>query len=132
MYSLDSDLIVITLHKMQWPRELVKRLMGVYERLVESDIWTEPSFYQFLQLDSSTGSTSLHSVSCALKMYGRIKQKLESSFILYGNQFQTLNQADFMGYLQLYQNIISLAKNRIDRFCASDGLELSQACQDKV
>jgi hypothetical protein len=106
--------------------------MGVYERLVESDIWSESSFYQFLQLDSQSSSSSLQSISCALKVYGRIKQKLDPSFMLYGNQFQNLNQLEFMGYLQFYQNVIFLAKTRIDRFCVSDGLDLSQACHDKV
>ncbi|KAJ3371049.1 Retinoblastoma-like protein 1 [Kappamyces sp. JEL0680] len=124
-----------------WPREVVKRLIGVHERLLESDVWTDSSLYGFLKLGDATeaeiGRTGLayadmFAIPAVVKFYGQLHTRLDSTLAMHATQFQNLDRSKFMGYLHLYEHILALAQTRLNGFCASEVLDLSASCQSKA
>jgi hypothetical protein len=81
---------------------------------------------------SNSLTLELFAVPAVVKFYGEMHSRVDSSLSSYTTQFDLLDKPKFMGYLHLYEHIISLAQTRVNGICASDVLDLSGACQLKV
>lgn len=105
-------------------------------RVLASDIWTDSTFYSFLELSSNQNldpaSANLDNITVSNTVLLFQQAPLNSDFELHAHHLLKFRGTKFGGYLHLYQSIVKLAKARLDAFCLDDSLGVSPSVRNKA
>lgn len=88
----------------EWPRDVIKRLYELHERTTETELWTDPQFYQFLEFENSKENASymeFFAVSKTVQFFGYVqsKMKVKTPDGPHMAKYAYLDQSKFQGYL---------------------------------
>ncbi|KAI8894715.1 hypothetical protein BC833DRAFT_623706 [Globomyces pollinis-pini] len=118
-----------------WPRELVKKLFGIQERIIAIDTWCDSNFQLFLQLaklEAPISQTSINT-SQVLKLYGKLHTVSTLKMERYIYKYQALHlESRFDGYMYLYNNVLTLCHDRLDKFGNDENINMTSICQEKA
>jgi hypothetical protein len=109
-------------------------LVGIQERILESDIWTDPSFYSFLTFANSSieNLPAMVADSYVMKLFSILCPKSVSTISYYPKQFMKEKPGKFSAFLYIYDSIMKLAKNRLERFFIEDSLAMTTQSQEEA
>ena len=107
----------------KWPREVVKRLIAIYERILESDIWNNSSFHTFLKhasgeepKGSSSEQVNSLPVSEVMLLYGKVMPDCVKHATFVPKTFVKHQPRGLIGYIYLYNEAATLARNRLLKY----------------
>ncbi|KAJ3321702.1 hypothetical protein HDV06_003995 [Boothiomyces sp. JEL0866] len=88
----------------EWPRDVIKRLYELHERTTETELWTDPQFYQFLEFENSKANQNyleFFAVSKTVLFFGYIQSKMKVKVPNGPHlaKYDYLDQSKFQGYL---------------------------------
>lgn len=105
-------------------------------RVLASDIWTDSTFYSFLELSSNQtldpASANFDNISVSNTVLLFQSAPLDTNFELYANHLYKFKNTKFGGYLHLYQSIVKLAQARLEAFCFDDSLGVATSVRSKA
>ncbi|KAJ3273829.1 Retinoblastoma- protein 1 [Terramyces sp. JEL0728] len=117
----------------EWPRDVIKRLYELHERTTETELWTDPQFYQFLEFENTKVNENYQeffAVSKSVLFFGYIQSKKKAQVTLGPHlaKYGYLDQSKFQGYLFLFHNAIQFANSRLESFFRSEQYQMSDKC----
>ena len=86
MIKLVNEFVVVAVI---WPREVVKKLYALFERILESRIWSDSAFVGFIsQAYKCDVDPSQINVSGPMFVFGTLLPTVNPDFLLTGSQFE--------------------------------------------
>jgi hypothetical protein len=101
---------------------------------LESDIWTDPSFYSFLNVANSSTEefNGLVPTSQVMKLFAVLNPNTSHAITYVPRQFMRNRPEKYFAYLHLYDSVFKLARNRLEKFFEEDSLAMTTASQENA
>ena len=105
---------------MKWPREIVKMLVSIFERIVESDIWNDSAYHAFLRQASSdepNGTSPEQNtkvpISQVVGLFSKLMPDCLKTCSIIPKKYVKNQPRTLIGYIFLYNEAATLARRRL-------------------